>query len=158
MTHDLDDHARNAREFDERSRATADAIRKYLLTANIAALGLVFGVSKNTGELSWLPFLAMILFFFGLVLVGRSFFLAKDTALKRRRAAATAARQQNDGNSNARTNWPHYGVCGTPWQGNTFWDTLSAVAFTIGVFLAAISLLPSQAPPPQDPDKTIEAE
>ncbi len=53
MTNDLDNHEKNAREFEERSRAMADSIRKYLLTANVAALGLVFGVIKNTGEASW---------------------------------------------------------------------------------------------------------
>ena len=114
MTNDLDNHEKNAREFEERSRAMADSIRKYLLTANVAAVGLVFGVIKNTGEASWFPFLAMISFLVGLLLVGKSFFLAKDTALKRRDAALS----RRDAAASVDTGWPHYGVRPTPWQGN----------------------------------------
>src|SRR5437870_4010959 len=112
-----------ADQHEERSQKVADALRAVLLVLATSGIGAAYAIGvKSAYLLAWRA--AAASFVVSLACIIRSWFLAKDRALKRRDAA--------------RNNQPEPEI--GPWRRSWRWDTASAWALIIGAALLGTAL------------------
>jgi hypothetical protein len=111
---------------EQRSQKIADALRALLTALATAGIGAAYALSQTTSHALWL--VSAIAFVVSLACVVRSWFVAKDRALRRRDASLGTVPLEI-------TKWS--------WKSSWLWDTFAAWALIIGAVLLVVALAPS---------------
>jgi hypothetical protein len=112
---------------EERSQKIADTLRALLTALATAGIGAAYAVSgQMTSRSLWLG--AMASFVVSLACVVRSWFVAKDRALRRRDASLGPGTV------------PQPTFKKWSWKASWLWDTLAAWALIVGAILLAVAL------------------
>lgn len=131
-----------ARDQDNRSRAMADATRKFLLAAHTGGIGLmgVFLTNKDIKlgpEAKAAAGFAAFFFVCGLLIAGLSLFRAKDGALKRRNNIIGYLNRKQY--AKGLKEWPWFGVQKTLGAGKWLTDGLSFGILIVGAVTALLA-------------------
>lgn len=116
--------------YKERADKIADTLRALLTTLATAGIAAAYVVGGQTAQDIWL--LSATAFVVSLACVLRSWFVAKDRAIRRREA------------SRGIESAPRFTKWG--WKSSWVWDTIAAWALILGVVLLVVALLPTLTP------------
>ncbi|HEV8363881.1 MAG TPA: hypothetical protein VGQ52_10215, partial [Gemmatimonadaceae bacterium] len=117
-------------KYEERSQKIADALRALLTALATAGIGAAYALSQATSHNLWLA--SATAFVVSLACVVRSWFAAKDRAVRRRDTSLGIL-----SSATTVTKWS--------WKSSWLWDTLAAWALIIGAVLLVVALAPALA-------------